>query len=934
MSAPMRFTTFESVKDNVPVTYEGWDKFKKLFYVRVTDNKHAVPLYCPAEYIQEQRLMENVLCVNFGVIDIDNATEEQVDDALDYLVEEENLKVIIHSTHSQQKGKAEGKEKCRLIIPFSRPVEPEEWNRVWQAMNDMVDGIADPQCKNPNAIYFFPSCPDNDAAKAMSYAEVENENGTALDIDEVLEMMPEEDVVSSFIPKVDAALISKIAADVRYKMAETFITERFPKLDGTGSRNSTAYRVTQTCGDFGLDIEQAWVLVSAWNGENEYPLASGELESVVESAYKEGRRKLPIGWRLLDQAVYDVVDIPAVKKLVNVLLKKSRSEADGRWLSRLVEEEPIGVDAVRIFDRAAKHLGERFTGGDSTQIASLFEESIKKTHTAGNRDITIEWVAERIQQAQNKKLSERAVEHLDTKIREKAQIQDAYRSVGIYNRATPYTDEEIEEFTEEAGLEDPVEFQRRWVIRYNKFTYFFIGGRYTRPYGEGESFNAAQEALLPAGLSLFKEGANGGPIPMKMHEIVNKYGTVANSVEIDLRAQHSHYLGETKTLVEAPRHSLRTDLKPVFSKHVDRWLRSFTPDDDVLTGLLLDWIACVTLIEHPLCALVPHGRPQVGKSMLADGLARLWIQQGTATPLGDVAGNWNSIIVEDGCPVLLADESLPQDFRGQPRTDFLRRIVQARSQTLHRKMIPDATLKGCVRVIVAVNDLYKELVPRNSELTNADIAAINERLLCIHVKDTNDEPLKALADIRKDPDIAKAFFQGDLIAEHALWLHKNRKVVPANRFLVEGLPNSELAMLLTTGTGLRSEICNWITNMLIETKDIKKIGAADGPIIETGRDGTTRLLLTAAMVNTLWQKYLPLTPAPATGLVERALGGVCEHRVRKGSDWYRQVDLLRVKYWAVTTGVCNSEERFDAHLEKHGLSCGRLAIDEDYETLD
>jgi hypothetical protein len=932
MAATMRFTTFESVKDNVPHPYEGWDAFAELFELRVTENKHSVPLYCPSTFINERRLMENVLHVSFGVIDVDKHGEAAVMDALAYLTEERDLTVIFHTTHSHQAGLAEGFFKSRIILKFNRPVEMHEWDRVWYGMNDLSGGLADPQCKNPNAIYYFPSCPPG--AEGTAIVEVLNPDGKALDVDELLKNAPKVEKKNSFIPEVDEEVLKRIDADTRAKLASTFLSAYPPAIEGEHGDAQTL-KAAMVGGDFGLSDQEFWPILLSYNDRCEPPWPEEDLAKKLANAEKY--RGLPIGWRLIQHGQGDPVKHRHLKKLAETeSKKKSQRGTWARWLETALEVkgdkgQPIGPDPAAIFEGIAKLLGSDYPRADPVQLAMAMDKCIQATRTAGHRDITVDFVAHRIRQVQEDVQAKQAEAKAEQQLIHRSQIEDAFRSVGIQGRTSPYSKEEIKQFAKDAGFKSRAQFRRRWVIRYGQSFYFFVGGCYTRPYHESEAANAARENLLPANLELVRMGQNGQDVNISMADIVERYGTVANAVEIDLRAQHSSYSGMTKTLVEAPRHPLRMDIVPKFHPCVDRWLRSFTDDED-LTEDLLDWIACVPMIEEPICGLCIHGQPQVGKSMIADGLSRLWIKQGSATPLESISDNWNSILVEDGCPMMLADESIPKDFKGNPRTDYLRRIVQTRSQTLKRKRIPDATLKGCLRIVVAVNNLNKELVPQYAELTDADISAISERLLCIEVKKNNPKPKEALAAIRNDPRLCDAFFKGDMIAEHAAWLHQHREVVYGPRFLVQGRNNSELVMELMTSTGMRSEICHWLSRFITATNDIKTIKSAAKPVVDEGRDGRHRLLVTAEALHKLWNKYLPDQAKPSIGTIQRALGGVCEdQRVKKGNDWYRNVNLERVKYWAVTRGICNSEEAFDQHLARHGLWCKKLHLHDDDE---
>ena len=916
----MRFTTFSSTKDNVPHPYEGWDEFHKLFQVKVTSDKHSVKLYCPAEFADNRRLDRNVLHVSFGTIDVDDYGEDAVMDALNTLTEDLGLQVIFHTTHRYAES-LPNKFKCRIIIPFSRPVEVDEWDRVWHGMNELVGNIADSQCRNPNRIYYFPSCPPG--SEDLAIAEHMNPDGDVLDIDAFLEDVPDIPRKDSFIAEIDPEKLARIAADVRYKLAQMFLEQKFPPIS-EGSRNSTAYRVAMTCGDFGLDAAAGWPLVLDWNGRCTPPLDEDELQRTHESAYKEGgARSLPFGWRLFDQAQGDVVELKHVKDWVKKIAKRDGQEGRiGRRLEKIIKGDPIGTEAEQVFESVAAALARKYPQADPTQLALLLEESIKKTYSAGNRDITVEWVAHRINQAQEEIQAGRADEQLDRKLLERLTIKDAFRSVK-QDRTTPYTRPEIKAFAKEGGLESIAEFRRRWILRSGKTFYFFVGGQYIRRT-QDEALNSAHELLLPAKLPMYRDGANG-PVPLKLHELIERYGCVVDKIYVDLTAQKTHYDWENKTVIEAP--CPFRPLAPKYSKYVAEWLRALTTSD-VLYERLLDWLACVPKVQRPSCALFLYGPPNTGKSLLPSKLARLWREYGGPTELESLATNFNEEMQE--CPIVFGDEYVPTDHRGDPRTDLLRKIVQEHDRTFKRKHIGDAKLLGAIRLVLAANrsDIF---LSTHKTLTNNDITAINERFLCIRV---DEGAANYLADLKHnkmdDPDVA-AIFLGDAIPQHIWWLHENRPVVDNDRLIVSGMANSPLSLRLMVGTGLRSGICHWFTNYITASEEKRNMGNANiSPIIDTMADGSARLLVTADMLYSLWSAFNPHEEKPRIDSLEKALGGVCDKRTTKRIDGkhysMRVVNLLRVKYWAASSGR-SPMEVFDAALETMKLPAPYLNPD-------
>lgn len=912
MAATMRFTTFDHVRDNVPVTYEGWDAFAELFEkLTITTDKHSVKLYCPAEFADNRRLDRNVLHINFGVIDVDDYGEDAVMDALNFLTEEMNLQVIFHTTHRYAESLPH-KFKCRIIIPFSRPVEVDEWDRVWVGMNELVNGIADNQCKNANRIYFFPSCPPG--MEHLAFTEYLNSDGDVLDIDGLLEEVPHVPRSESFIKDIDPEKLARIAAEVRYQLAQIFLEQKFPPA-AEGRRNSTAFRFSMTCGDFGLDVEAAWPLLADWNSRNVPPLDEDELRRTHESAYEGNARRLPFGWRLFDQAQGDSVEAKHVKQWAEKLAKKDGQIGRiGRRLEKVLKGDPIGTEAEQVFDSVAEALARHYLHADPMQLAMLMEESIKKTHDAGNRDITLEWVAHRIQQAQEDIQSDAASAQLDRKRLERLTIKDAFRSVKL-DRTTPYTPGEILDFASSQDLETAAEFQRRWILRSGKTFYFFVGGQYVRRSQE-EALNSAHELLLPAKLPMYRDSLNGGLVPLKLHELVEKYGSVVDKVYVDLTAQVTHYDWENKTIIEAP--CPFRGLEPKYNKYVAKWLETLAPTDE-LHERLLDWLACVPKLKRPSCALFLYGAPNTGKSLLPAKLARLWREYGGPTELESLAANFNQEMQD--CPIVFGDEFVPTDHRGDPKTDLLRKIIQEHDRTFKRKNIADAKLLGAIRLVISANkaDIF---VAEHKALTNNDIAAITERFLCIHV---NPAAADFLADLKHnhmdDPEVSSIFL-GDAIPRHVWWLHQNREVVDNDRLIVSGLPHSELALKLMVGTGLRSGLCQWFANYILATDEKRKMNSGVAPIVDTMNDGSSRLLVSAHMVHTLWSSFNSQEDKPRLDSLEKALGGICDQRTTKRINGkhhaLRAVNLLRVKYWTAINDRASTEE-FDAALEHLGL---------------
>ena len=147
---------------------------------------------------------------------------------------------------------------------------------------------------------------------------------------------------------------------------------------------------------------------------------------------------------------------------------------------------------------------------------------------------------------------------------------------------------------------------------------------------------------------------------------------------------------ETASIVEAPC-PRDPDLQPRYDPEVAQWLKLFGGDDH---EKLQDWLATAPDLEQPTSALVAVGPPLVGKTLLAFALARLYKSDRPAD-LASVMADFNDGMLAS--PIVLADEELPKDYRGQAQTARLRQLIQARRHKLNRKFLSEATVRGALR---------------------------------------------------------------------------------------------------------------------------------------------------------------------------------------------------------------------------------------------
>lgn len=565
----------------------------------------------------------------------------------------------------------------------------------------------------------------------------------------------------------------------------------------------------------------------------------------------------------------------------------------GQCLTQVLDGQAFAEEGERdetIF-KLTGVLAETWPQGEPATIASFFTQSITLMTQVAPACPTIEEVENKIRRHQDGLLVEQAEAEQVLLAKRSLNIQQAFAN----GRSHPYTQEELDAFAAEAGTSKEA-FAKRWIIQKGNSFYLYFNGNYLQPQTDSDVVNAAIRDLSPAhsaGVDLWKVNARGDLAQKTALELVRDYGTVASNIVVDLAARRSHFDDKTRTLVEAPC-PLR-DLKPTYDHEVEQWLMWLAGEK---FETLADWLSVVTRLDEPCAALYLDGHPGVGKSLLADGLARLWTEE-KPTSLEETMGNFNGSLVF--CPLIVADETVPKDFKGRVRTAELRQIIQGRSRSLSRKYLPNASMRGAIRLIITGNN--QDLLTSNEALSTNDIQAIVDRIIYIYC------PKNAAKYLRKVN--TRSFVKEDRIARYALWLAENRVVQSGRRFLVEG-SDSSLHRTLTTSSGLRSAVCNWLVSYLLSPTQIDSIGK-----LLVRRDNKM-LLATARGIAEAWKIYPTNEFAPPVGLISQALAGLstmAKVQLRDGAQHrthYWVIDPQNLVTWADRNGYATEEVILEA----------------------
>lgn len=570
------------------------------------------------------------------------------------------------------------------------------------------------------------------------------------------------------------------------------------------------------------------------------------------------------------------VKVPTINDLQALAAKLKRQKSEHK--KEMAEILKIGLKGKELAEngnrdntyfKLAALLAKEYPKVESKDLAKLFDQSLKAATQEGCDKSTIENLAQKIDRAKTKLEEEREVAKKEQQNELASKIALSFGSDA--NRNYPYTKEELESFAQDANSTLDA-FQKRWILQYGKYYFLFHNGKYRPPITRDAMQVAAEIHLAPAisaGVDCYKQ-TDKGKVLKSEKELMSDYGTPALRYEINLLNDKDYFDDNTHTFIEAP--CPMREIEPVFHQEINDWL-------EVMAGpekeKLLDWLSQVPNLEVPCAALYIGQNGGIGKSLLANGIARLWTTGGP-TEFASVVGQWNDGLLS--CPFVFADDYLPDDPKLMGK---IRKFIQDKEHKLHRKFHDEVKMKGCVRLFMAANN--DTLLETKEHLTSHDVAAIMERIVYIPGQEAAVHHLNSLG----GRNYVDQWIEKDMIAQHVVWLNQNRELKEISRFLISG-KDSSFHKNLAIGQGLPSAIIHWLIGYLQNPNKLD-VNRSHQIMVSEGE-----LIFTSKALSDHWMVYETQTKAPPPARVSRAL-----HRICRQEKAYRRIPGhgRRVNYW-------------------------------------
>ncbi len=488
------------------------------------------------------------------------------------------------------------------------------------------------------------------------------------------------------------------------------------------------------------------------------------------------------------------------------------------------------------------------------------------------------------------------------------------RLARVEQRAGPrgaYTAEEV------AAWGIPLEqLSGLWMLSSPLGIFFLVDGQYIGPVKQDRElvtaipqYLARAESGQPWGIQFTVPTANGEGMKLATRdELLRRHSFHVRNVEYSFVRQKPELDAATSTLW-MPVRPLRA-WQPREHKDVQRWLELIAGER--YREKFLDWVATVTRLDRMSCAVYIEAPKNLGKNLLANGLAKLWTE-GMPAKFEDLVSDFQDSLMH--CPIVHADEALPSTKQS---TVILRQLVSNPYTYVNQKFGAKSRVHGAIRLLMTANN--SSMLRTAESLTEDDLNATASRIL--HIK-AGPEAGAYRCSLGAEPDVAYRWCEGGAIAEHALWLAQTRKVKDTGRFLVEG-ETSEASHSLALNSEHVEAVCEILAKHLLEPQSGARAACDAGIIVGSGE-----VLVSAGPFSApeVWEAYAPTHDQLSPTAVGRAFalitGEAMKVRYKARQFRARRVRVMYLRAWIEQSGI-GTVEAFDELLAKPSEDVERI----------
>ena len=579
---------------------------------------------------------------------------------------------------------------------------------------------------------------------------------------------------------------------------------------------------------------------------------------------------------------------PSLATIKSKLKRLGREHPHKERLNQLIAGEPFAESGDRhssIVDLTWT-VAEHSDNVEDDTLRALFKPSLDAMRAKDSSCPPLDDVIaaykgalEKVVAAQAERAEKKKQDNLDR------QLQQADPEVASHGH---YTAADIARIAEVQGWPEAKAVHNRWVVQLGGGGWILCSdGTYRGPFTRDDLGVAACKFLARAPVELQWTDDRGVDHYKPIGDVVRKSGQIALKSVVELARQYSIYDARNGIMREAPCPLRVTE--PAFDKEFDEWMGIAFHKH---YGSVVDWLSVFYDLNKMLCAIYFDGPPSSGKTLFAYGLAKGWTE-GAPTDIRSLFNAWNDDLKR--CPLVLADEEIPKRWHGESVTAVLRSQLSTVHRILRRRYMPEAEMKGCIRLVIAANN---EFLLESRDVTSAqDKDAIAQRFMYIKLPEAAVEYINAL------PRETRERWEREGIARHALYLAEHHKIEkPGSRFYVEGTATT-MHRLLLMSSRFNSLVCEVLVRYCMNPGPFRQ--QASGLI----RIYKGELLVNERAIIDAWKLYLPDTRMePELAKVSSALRAIStgkrtQLRAPGGKRFrYRHVDVANLEAFVETTG--------------------------------